>query len=347
MKLLSVAAVIALSGALTSSASADTKSWTAVKGMLPDNVNVVVGANLSTLRGTSLYGAVMPTLLAKGPDAKRAIDLAKTACAIDLHAAIIDATFAMGEDERGILVLALDKSIDQKRVIECATKLIAQHAAAATTTATVDVAVKGGGLKGGTKKQPAPTAKQPDAPKAPPPPPAPKLVAKTTGKVVEYGIDTDAKRLYVAWITPDIVAIATDPDDKALLDKMLAGKGTKGALNTFLAKASPNAAVWLATTKPQPVPTGGTMKGAFGTIDATKGNVNVDMSIVMSSAKDAKGFVDQSLALIASAKGSIPPQFQKLVDALKLTSSADSANMKLSAAEKDLVSVITLALMNL
>ena len=36
MKLLSVAAVIALAG----TASADTKSWTAVKGMLPDNVNL-------------------------------------------------------------------------------------------------------------------------------------------------------------------------------------------------------------------------------------------------------------------------------------------------------------------
>ncbi|MBA3500106.1 MAG: hypothetical protein M4D80_36395 [Myxococcota bacterium] len=345
MKLLSVAAVLALAG----TASADTKSWTAVKGMLPDNVNVIVGANLSTLRGTSLYGAVMPTLLAKGPDAKKAIDLAKTACAIDLHAAIVDATFAMGDDERGIVVLTLDKSIDQKRVIDCATKLIAQQAAATTPTATVDVEAKGGGLKGGTKKQPPPTAKQPDAPKAPPPPPppAPKLVTKTTGKVVEYGLDTDAKRLYVAWLAADIVAIATDPDDKPLLDKMLAGKGTKGTINTFLAKASPNAAVWLATTKAQPVPTGGTMKGAFGTVDATKGNVNVDMSIVMSSAKDAKGFVDQSLALIASAKGSVPPQFQKLVDALKLTASAESANMKLSATEKELVSVITLALMNL
>jgi hypothetical protein len=346
MKLLSIAAVIAL----TSTASADTKSWNAVKGMLPENVNVVVGANLSTLRGTTIYSAVMPTLVAKLPDGKQAIELVKSICAIDLHSAVIDATFAMGDDERGITVLTLDKSLDQKRVLECAIKLVARQAAlAATPTATVDVEAKGGGLKGGTKKQPPPTAKQPDAPKAPPPPPppAPKLVTKTTGKVVEYGLDTDAKRLYVAWLAPDVVAIATDPDDKPLLDKMLAGKGTKGTINTFLAKASPNATVWLATTKPQPVPTGGTMKGAFGTVDTAKGNVNVDMSIVMSSAKDAKGFVDQSLALIASAKGSIPPQFQKLVDALKLTASNDSANMKLSAAEKDLVGVITLALMNL
>ena len=341
MKLLSVAAVIAVIPLSGGTAFADTRSWNAVKGMLPDNVNVVVGANLSALRSTSIYNAVMPTLLAKLPDGKRGIDLVKSTCGIDLHAAVIDATFAMGDDERGITVLALDKSLDQKRVLECATKLVAQQAA---PTAAVDVEAKGGGLKGGAKKQPAPAVK-PEPPK--PAPPAPKLVTKATGKVVEYGLDNDPKRLYVAWIAPDVIAIATDPDDKALLDKMTAGKGTKGQMSAFLAKASPNSTVWLATTKPQPVPTGGTMKGAFGTVDAVKGNVNVDMSIVMSSAKDAKGFVDQSTQLIASAKSSIPPQFVKLVDALKLTAADDRANMKLAAAEKDLVAVITLALMNL
>jgi hypothetical protein len=338
MKLLSVAAVVAL----TSTASADTKSWHTVKGMLPDNVNVVVGANLSVLRGTSIYASIMPTLLAKEPDVKEAIAMAKSTCAIDMHAAVVDATFAMGDDERGIVVVALDKSIDQKRVLECGIKLVAAQSAPPPA---VDVTAKGGGLKGGAKKQPPPTAKDPVKPE--PPKAQPKLVTKTTGKITEYGLDTDPKRYFAAWLAPDVVAFATDPDDKALLEKMLGGKGTKGALNTFLAKASPSSAVWLATTKPQPVPTGGTMKGAFGTIEAVKGNVNVDMSVVMSSAKDAKTFVDQGLQLIASAKGSLPPQFQKLVDALKLTSSADSANMKLSATEKDLLGVISLALMNL
>ena len=341
--LLSVAAVATLAG----TASAETRSWNAVKGLLPDNVNVIVGANLATLRNTSLYNAVMPTLLAKEPDAKKGIDIAKTACGLDLNVAIVDATFAMSADERGVIVLALDKSIDQKRVLDCANKVVAmQHAADNASKAALESVPKDGGLKSGAKKPPVATK---PAPKVAPVPPAPKLFAKTTGRITEYGIEGDDKqgRVTVAWLASDIVAVATDPDDRALLEKMLAGKGAKGTINTFLAKASPNSTVWLATTKPQPVPTGGTMKGAFGTLDAAKGNVNVDMSIVMSSAKDAKGFVDQSLALISSAKGSIPPQFVKLIDALKLTASAESANMKVSAAEKDLVGLISLALMNL
>jgi len=340
MKLLSVAAVIAFTAG---PAFADSKSWSTAKGLLPDNVNVVVGANVTALRATSLYQSIVPTLIAKEPGIQKAIDLAKSSCSIDLHTAIVDATFAMGDDERGVLVLALDKSIDQKRVLECMTKLVT-----AQMTPKVDVELKSapstGGLKGASKKAP-PTAT--DVAKAPAPPPAPKVVAKTTGKVTEYGIDSDAKRLYVAWLAPDVVAIATDPDDKPLLDKMLAGKGTKGTINTFLAKASSSSAVWLATTKPQPVPTGGTMKGGFGTVDTSRGNVSVNMSIVMASAKEAKNFVDQATQMIASSKSALPAQFVKLVDALKLAASGDAANMRLVATEKDVLGLLSLAMMNL
>jgi hypothetical protein len=343
MKLLSAAVVVAL---LSTAASANSRSWTAVKNTLPDHVEVVAGANLAALRGTSLYGSIIPQLLAKEPDARKAIDLAKATCAIDLHAAVRDVTFAVGDDQRGVIVLALDKSIDQKRVVDCATKIAAsQHAP--STTASADVATTTpakGGLKAGAKKPPV-------AAKTPPPaatPRAPKIVAKPAGKLTEYSLDNDpSARVYVAWLALDVVAFATDPDDKALLDKMLGGKGAKGTLASYLVKARPSAAIWLASTKAQTVQAGVNMKGAFGTIDATKGNVAVDMNLVLASAKEAKDFVDQATALIASMKSSIPPQFQKLVDSLKLTAAADAANVKLTATEKDIASVIALAMMNL
>lgn len=333
MKLLSLAASLVL---FSTAASADSRSWAVAKGMLPDNVNVVVGANLATLRGTSLYGSLLPILMAKEPDLKRAIDMAKDTCAIALDKSIVDATFAMNTDDRGVVIVALDKALDQKRIVDCLTKFVAK-----APPAPAEADLKGNGLKGAAKK--------PDVAKADkaPAPPAPKLVAKTTGRITEYGLDTQTDRLFAAWLAPDVVAIATDASDKALLEKMLAGKGAKGTITTFLAKAPSTAAIWLATTKPQAMPTGGTMKGGFGTIDTTKGNVNVDLSIVLGSAKEAKGFVDQVTALLADARGGIPAQFHKLVDALKLSAAADAANVKLSATEKDVLSVLSLAMTNL
>ena len=338
MKLLPAAAVVAL---LSTAAHADSRSWSAVKGVLPDHVNVVAGANLTALRGTSLYGTIIPQLLAKDADARKAIDLAKTTCAIDLHAAVRDVTFAVGDDERGVIVLALDKSIDQKRVVECATKLIAAEHAAATASAKVDAHTAGGGLKAGAKKPPV-------APKAAPAAkPAPKVLVKTTGNITEYGLDTDPDRVYAAWLAPDVVAFTTDPEDKALLAKMIGGKGAKGTMTAYLAKARSTSAIWLASTKPQSIQSGVDMKGAFGTIVTTRGNVAVDMNIVLGSAKEAKDFVAQATALISSMKSNVPPQFQKLVDSLKLTAAADAANVKLTATEKDIASVIALAMMNL
>src|SRR5689334_22038218 len=105
--------------AIASTAVADSKSLTAVKGLLPDNVIMIGGVNVATLRGTSLYQTIVPALIAKKSDAKRAFDMAKSHCGIDLHAAVLEATIAMTDDEHAVVVATLDKSIDQKKVVEC------------------------------------------------------------------------------------------------------------------------------------------------------------------------------------------------------------------------------------
>jgi len=343
MKHLVFAAALLLTAGAAHDARADSKSWTAVKGLLPDNVNVIAGANLATLRGTAIYQTVVPRLIAKEPDAQRVFDLAKSTCGLDLHAALVDATIAMGDDERGVVVVTLDKSLDQRKLVDCFGKLVtAQMTTQLAPPPTIAEAQPPatGGLRAGAKRpatRPAPAAK----------PATPKIVAKTTGKITEYGIAGEPKKLYIAWLAADVLAISTDPDDKALLDRMIGGKGTQGAMTKLVGKASPGSAIWLATTKPTPVPTGGTMKAGFGTVDATRGNVALDMHMVMTTAKDAKKFVDDAVQLLTVARSQIPPQFAGLVDALKVSAAGDDASMKLVAAERDLLGLITFAFANL
>ena len=343
MKLL--LAAVALSASF-SHAHADSKSWSAVKGLLPDNVTSIGGANVSSLRATSLYQSIVPALVNKKSDAKKAIIAAKAHCGIDLHAVVVDAAVAMGDDERGIIVASLDKSIDQKRVLECMSKIVEKEWTPPKPPIEVD---SKGGLKAGSKK-PDPAATKPAPAPEPPPAPvaAPKVVAKTTGKVTEYGLDTDAKRIYVAWLAADVVAIATDPDDKALLDKMLGGKGVPGGLAKFLAKANQSHTMWFVSTKSAPIPdTGGTIKATFGTVNAGKGNVDLDATMVTSSVKDAKAFVDSTNNQLTALKSGVPPQFAGLVDALKVKAEDDRAKFKMSAPEKDLVALISLVAMGL
>ncbi len=329
MKLLStvtcVAALLTTTFAARA-ASAEPKSWTAAKAVLPDNVTVIAGANLISLRKTAAYQQLVPALINKEPDAKQAFDIAMTTCAIDLHTAIEDATVAISDDEKGLVVVGLAKGIDQKKVVECLNKLAVQLAKTRAPAAKT-------GLKAGAAKKPAR---------------APKVVTKTTGKVTEYSIDGEPKKLYLAWLAPDVVAISTAGDDRALLEKLVSGTGLKGAMSGTVGKVNTSATLWLATTKQTPISqTGSTMKSAFGTIDASGGQVSFDIHAIMASAAEAKKFVDDATAMLGAAKSQVPPQFASIVDGLKLSAKGDDAMMKLAVTEKDLQSILSLVLMSL
>jgi hypothetical protein len=128
---------------------------------------------------------------------------------------------------------------------------------------------------------------------------------------------------------------------------MLAGKGTQGTLPKLLSKANQNHAIWFATTKSQPIDTGGTMKGGFGTVNAAKGNVDLDITMVTSSVKDAKAFAGSLNNQLIAAKAGVPQQFVSLVDALKIVAEDDRTKFKLNAPEKDLVALISLLAMGM
>lgn len=319
MKHLSTAALVVLStlGLGASAADAAPKSWLAARAVLPDDVNVLAGANLAALRGTSLYQQIVPALIAKEDDAKRAFAMAKATCNIDLHTVIDDATVAIAGDERGVIVLGLGRGIDQKKVIECLNKL------------SVQLAPKG-----------TPAAGKPKA--------APKVTAKAVGKVTEYGVAGEPKKLYLAWLAKDVVAISTDADDKALLDKMIGGRGAR-ALGGVMAKVNTNASMWLATTKTAPMQqsANATVKSVSGTVDTAAGQVSVDMRAQMGSASEAKKLVDDATAMVAAARSQVPAQFAKIVDSLKLAATGADATVSLSVPEKDLLTILSLAMMNL
>ncbi|MDQ3368564.1 MAG: hypothetical protein M3680_24310 [Myxococcota bacterium] len=315
---------------LLSTAAAEPRSWTASKAVLPDQVTVVAGASLSAMRATQLYQTIVPPLIAKESDAKRAFELARSTCSIDLHAAIDDATFAVGADERGVVVLGLARGMDQKRIVDCLNRIVAKQAKdRQATTAPAP------GRKGGAKaKQPATTA--------------PKITVTTSGRIAEYSMTGETDKLYLAWLAPDVVAIATDPEDRALLERMTSGNGARGNLAGVLGKVNTNATVWFTTTKQTPVQaTGATTKALYGTIETTGGQVKVDTHAIMGSAKEAKKLVDDATALLGAMKSQVPPMFIKAVDSLKMVAVGEDATMKFGMSEKDLISLIALVLPNL
>jgi hypothetical protein len=170
------------------------------------------------------------------------------------------------------------------------------------------------------------------------------LTAKKAGKITELSIKGERDKMYMAWLGKDVVAFATEPDQKALLTKMMAGKGVSAALSAPLGKVNTSAAGWMAFAKSMPIGPAGTMKTAYGSVNLTGGNIAVDVNVVMSSAAEAKKVVDEARKELAKGSAQLPPELQKVIKAIALTAAGDTVTVKLSLPESEAMSLLGLVM---
>jgi len=126
MKLSRVVLVGALIGSsfVASAAHAETKSWAALKGKVPASTVIVGSVDATAIRATPSFPKVMEFVRGQGKEIGEVLDLVKTACGTELTAMLGDVAFAFDERERGVIVISL-AGMDQKKVTECGTKVLA------------------------------------------------------------------------------------------------------------------------------------------------------------------------------------------------------------------------------
>lgn len=126
---------VGLVAASVSTAAAETKSWTAIKGKMPANAMVALSIDVSALRGgIKAFDTTINTLVESEKDVKQAVGLIKQICSIDATKAISDVSAALDKDGKGIVALGLD-GLDEKKLVDCANKIMAQDKAGAKVTA--------------------------------------------------------------------------------------------------------------------------------------------------------------------------------------------------------------------
>ena len=118
MSKLAPAAFVALSLFAAATASAESKSWAAVKGSVMPKAAIVFGGNLDAVRTTKVYTSAVQALLASEPDAREAFTLIKDTCKIDVPTAVADFTVVMQRDEKPLIVLGLN-GLDEARLVGC------------------------------------------------------------------------------------------------------------------------------------------------------------------------------------------------------------------------------------
>lgn len=126
MKKLAAVAAVALSLTFAATAHAESKSWAAVKGSIHGKANIVMGGNLAAARSTKVFSSALQMMLSEEEDAKRAFEMIKTGCNIDVPAAIADFTVVMRDGDDPLVVLALD-GLDEAKLVGCVETLAAKE----------------------------------------------------------------------------------------------------------------------------------------------------------------------------------------------------------------------------
>ena len=303
--MLKAAAVVtvALSLFVAGPAAAQSKSWTAVKGSVTPQAAFVFGANFDPIRKTASYATALKMFLDQEDDAKQAFELVKTHCQIDVPNALTDATAIMKADEKPLVVLGLN-GLDEPKVVACLEKIVMSFAPAGT----------------------API----------------KLVAKKKGKVTEYTVPGESKKIYIAWLAADVLAFTDDPIAKGKLEKMLAGKAPKGEVGKMLAKVATTAPIWFAVAKKEREAGIGTVLGGYGQIDIAGTNVNVTGHLIMAKASEASQATlagNQGLEE-AKRKAAKIPAAKKLLDTVTIVANGKEVDIKGTVADKDIVTLV-------
>jgi hypothetical protein len=206
---LSAALVVTASLCAASTASADTKSWTAVKKVIGKGDAIVISVDLAALRGTAAFKQGLQMLMAAEPDAKEVFDNVKSSCGFDIPAVLSDMTFVMRSDAEDPLMAFGLQGIDEPRVIDCIAKVAGQQTGN----------------------------------------PAVKITSKRIGKLTEYSVKGEPGKIYAAWLAKDVMVFTEDPDSKSKLQKRIGGKGATGDLARFIGRATTSAPFWFAVAE--------------------------------------------------------------------------------------------------
>ncbi len=110
---------------LAGNASADSKSWGALKGKLPAGTIVVGGADIAAMRATPSFPKLVEWITKEDKDVGAMLGLVKQTCGMELPAMVGDIALAIDDKGKGVLVVGLS-GIDQTKLTDCVTKVIAK-----------------------------------------------------------------------------------------------------------------------------------------------------------------------------------------------------------------------------
>jgi hypothetical protein len=167
------------------------------------------------------------------------------------------------------------------------------------------------------------------------------VTTKKSGNVIEFSSSKGNKKLYAAWLPGDVLAFGSDPTDKALLDRMLSGKGAldKSGIGPFLGKLAFDSAFAIAWSKQMPIEKW-TMKGGVLDVALAGSTFNGTTTIKLASSKEANEIASTGKQELSRAQSSAPKEIANVLKTILISSSGDEVTVKASATDKDLLALV-------
>jgi hypothetical protein len=307
MRIAGIVAAVTLSIVSPRARAEPSKAWTAAKAGLPADAKIVVGINLAALQKTELFAMLYPKLIEQA-DATKVIDTLKDTCKIDPLAAVQGLVVALSADQQdGAMYIAIS-GINRAKLSSC-----------------LSLAAQGMGDKNT------------------------KISVQQNGNITQVSDGKDT--VFIGWAGKDVLIVPIHAEDRSSLLKWMGGKGglAKSALGKRIAKVNTSATLWGAGEGDKEVQAGVNAKGGYGAATFSKGTLDVDAHAVMENAAQATTMANTVKQQIDDLKQApqVPPAAVTMLQAVKVTTAKEEVVFKGSVIERDLLSMLALAMSGL
>src|SRR5215468_1355396 len=290
-RLLLLAAAALCAGAAHADAPGD--AWAAAKGVLPGNPYVVVGVNLATVKGSTIFQQLFPAVLQQAGDAQAKLDDIKKTCGIDVLSAVQGAVVAIDNTQKGVIFVST-KGLGPDKIADCLGKVMAKEAPGKKLTASKPDA------QGIVEYTASGESKN-------------LYVGYLPHGVIAFATDAQDRGLLATWLSGKGANAAT-PAGHAL-----------GSVGT-------GAAFWMVVAEEKNLAPDvqASMKVIYGQADLAGGNISADFRIVTSSPKEATDLAAYAQKQIDDLKkgNALPPEAMNIVKSLKIAATGPEVQLK-------------------
>ena len=171
------------------------------------------------------------------------------------------------------------------------------------------------------------------------------LTAKKKGTIVEYTVKGETDKLYVGWPAKNVLAFAFEPEQKAMITKVLAGKGKlmkDAAAKKALAAVKPTTLLFGAAFGGAEL-TGAKVTMVHGFADLAAGKLSAEIHAFFTDAAVAAELAKQGKEELAKEAAGLPPALGKIVKSVTLTAKDTELVITGSATEAELAAAVKAA----